>query len=120
MKSNLDILISDSNKSILKENDFNIDDYGNIIIKSIPKNNIIVIDGDNIEIINKNSKIIIKEDLTIEAKDINIVCENLTADISGNIDLGENGGSVITTLTHPMCYATGAKILGSQTVRCKS
>lgn len=41
----------------------------------------------------------------------------ITIDLAGSVSLGPAGqGAVVTTLTHPTCYVTGAPILGSTSV----
>lgn len=50
--------------------------------------------------------------------DVNIECSNAAVKASGNIDLGESGGAVITDMTHK-CFITGAPPVGSGTVKAK-
>ena len=58
-------------------------------------------------------------DLKLEVKgDVQIKCSNAKIDASGDIDLGEGGGGVITDKTHK-CYFTGAPLVGSPTVKAK-
>lgn len=64
-------------------------------------------------------EIVGESDLKLEVKgDVNIKCSNAKIDASGNIDLGEGGGGVITDKTHK-CYFTGAPLVGSPTVKAK-
>ena len=51
--------------------------------------------------------------------DVNLECENASIEASGNIDLGLDGGGVVTTKSHK-CFFTGAPLVGSTTVKAKS
>lgn len=52
------------------------------------------------------------------AKDATIECVNSKIKASGNIDLGEGGGGVVTAMTHK-CFITGAPPVASTTVKAK-
>lgn len=59
-------------------------------------------------------------DATVKAGgDVTIECANAVIKASGTIDLGENGGAVITDMTHK-CFITGAPPVGSMNVKAKS
>ncbi|GBC61352.1 hypothetical protein DENIS_2312 [Desulfonema ishimotonii] len=45
-------------------------------------------------------------------------CTDAAIKASGNIDLGESGGAVVTNMTHK-CFITGAPPVGSTTVKAK-
>jgi phage baseplate assembly protein gpV len=64
-------------------------------------------------------EIVGEADLKIEVKgDVQLKCTNAKVDASGDIDLGDGGGGVITDKTHK-CYFTGAPLVGSITVKAK-
>ena len=82
---------------------------------------IVLTAGKNIITIKKDDVIEIagEADLKIEIKgDVNLKCQNAKIDASGDIDLGEGGGGVITDKTHK-CYFTGAPLVGSIKVKAK-
>lgn len=59
------------------------------------------------------------KDLTIKVDgNVSIKCADCTIDASGNIDIGKDGGAVITDKSHK-CYFTGAALVGSATVKAK-
>lgn len=96
LKKDGDLLInSKANAKITVEGDANLECQGNITIKS-----------------DKNINITAQSDTTIE-------CANCKVKASGNIDLGEGGGGVVTNMTHK-CFITGAPPIGSTTVKSKS
>ncbi len=68
--------------------------------------------GDTLIKSDKNINITAKSDTTVE-------CVNCKIKASGNIDLGESGGGVVTEMTHK-CYITGAPPIASATVKAKS
>ncbi len=77
--------------------------------------------GKNVVTIKKDGAIEVtgEADLKVEVKgDVQIKCTNAKIDASGDIDLGEGGGGVITDKTHK-CYFTGAPLVGSITVKAK-
>ena len=54
--------------------------------------------------------------------DIEVTCANCKINASGNIDLGENGGGVVSSGpggSMPACFVTGAPIPCSSTVKAK-
>jgi hypothetical protein len=89
---------------------------------AIDKNESVVVTAENTVVTVKKSDLVhIKgpKDLKIEVDgNVQIKCADCTVDASGNIDLGKDGGGVITTKSHK-CYFTGAALVGSQTVKAK-
>jgi hypothetical protein len=82
---------------------------------------VVITAGKNIITIKQDDVIEIsgEADLKLEVKgDVQIKCSNAKIDASGDIDLGEGGGGVITDKTHK-CYFTGAPLIGSLTVKAK-
>ncbi len=62
----------------------------------------------------------VEGDISITSnKNVNIDCKNAAIKATGNIDLGESGGAVITNMTHK-CFLTGAPPVGSATVKAKA
>lgn len=58
--------------------------------------------------------------LTITAQDdLQVNCSNAKISASGNIDLGDGGGGVVTNQSMPVCFVTGAPVPCSQTVKAK-
>lgn len=82
---------------------------------------VVITAGKNIITIKQDDAIEIsgEADLKLEVKgDVQIKCTNAKIDASGDIDLGNGGGGVITTQSHK-CYFTGAALIGSATVKAK-
>ena len=95
LKKDGDILVNSMGKLDVKiEGESKIQSKGNINIES---------DGE--------IKIKVANDATIE-------CANCKITASGNIDLGEGGGGVVTDMTHK-CFFTGAPPIASTTVKAK-
>lgn len=60
-----------------------------------------------------------EEDLKIVVKgNVRIECADCMIDASGNIELGADGGAVITDKSHK-CFFSGAPLVGSATVKAK-
>lgn len=82
---------------------------------------VIVSSGTAVVTIRKDDTVSIraKKDLCIEVEgNVQIQCKDCKIDASGSIDLGGDGGGVITTKSHK-CYFTGAALVGSSTVKAK-
>ncbi len=84
-----------ANATIKVEGDTTLESKGNVTVK-----------GDS------NIQVTAKSDATVE-------CVNCKIKASGNIDLGEGGGGVVTNMTHK-CFLTGAPPVGSTTVKAKA
>ncbi|MFH1097270.1 MAG: phage baseplate assembly protein V [Candidatus Desantisbacteria bacterium] len=95
LKKDGDVLINSKAKLDIKiEGESKIQSKGNVSVES---------DGE--------IKIKVANDATIE-------CTNCKIKASGNIDLGEGGGGVVTDMTHK-CFLTGAPPVASTTVKAK-
>lgn len=58
-------------------------------------------------------------DLSVKVDgNVSLTCSDCTINTSGNIDLGSDGGGIITTKSHK-CYYSGAPLVGSLTVKAK-
>ena len=51
--------------------------------------------------------------------DLQVNCSNAKISASGNIDLGDGGSGVLTNMSMPVCFVTGAPVPCSQTVKAK-
>ena len=92
---------------------------GDLLINSKDKANITVTGDASLEC---QGNITIRSDKKIDItanSDATIQCVNCKIKASGNIDLGEGGGGVVTMMTHK-CFMTGAPPIGSVTVKAKS
>lgn len=96
--------------------------YGGETSIAIDKDQSVVITaGETTVTIKKSDVVAVKtqKDLTVEAQgNVQIQCQDCKIAASGNVDLGDGGGGVITTASHK-CYYTGAPLVGSQTVKAK-
>jgi phage baseplate assembly protein gpV len=91
---------------------------GDLLVNSKAKANITV-EGDAAMECKGNISVKSKKNIKITAKsDAEIQCANCKIKASGNIDLGESGGAVVTDMTHK-CFITGAPPIGSTTVKAK-
>jgi hypothetical protein len=114
---------------------FRIDQNEDIILTAGETTLTLKKDGDVIIHSNASAKITVNGDASLDCKgsiavksdqkvditansDATIECANCKIKASGNIDLGEGGGGVVTTLTHK-CFLTGAPPIGSITVKSK-
>lgn len=114
---------------------FKMDAEGNVIVTAGETTLILKKDGDvllnskaKLDVkIEGESKIQSKGNINIEsdgeikikvANDATIECANCKIQASGNIDLGEGGGGVVTDMTHK-CFLTGAPPIASTTVKAK-
>jgi phage baseplate assembly protein gpV len=95
LKKDGDLLVNSKAKAtITVEGDTALECKGNVTVKS---------DG--------------KIDITANS-DASIQCVNCKIKASGNIDLGEGGGGVVTNMSHK-CFLTGAPPIASVTVKAK-
>ncbi len=91
---------------------------GDLLVNSKAKATITV-EGDTA--LECKGNVALKADSNIDIKassDASIECVNCKIKASGNIDLGEGGGGVVTNMTHK-CFITGAPPIGSTTVKAK-
>jgi phage baseplate assembly protein gpV len=82
---------------------------------------VVITAGDTVVTVKKSDSVELRSpaDLKIEVDgNVAVKCVDCKIDASGNIDLGEGGGGVITDKTHK-CYFPGAPLVGSPTVKAK-
>jgi len=74
MVNNLDSIVNDD-YSELKDHNIDVEPkYGKVVIENIPKDSVIIINGEDIQIIKKNKYVRVDENLDIECKgDITII-----------------------------------------------
>lgn len=82
---------------------------------------VVITAGETVVTIRKGDAVEVKtpKDVKITADgNAEIKCADCTISASGDVNLGEGGGGVITTQSHK-CYYTGAPLVGSNTVKAK-
>ena len=68
MKSNLIKILNGNKKDLTKRDIDKKVSYGSVVIKELPKDSIIIIDGDSIEIVKKDKTVYVDGDLNITSE----------------------------------------------------
>ncbi len=112
-----------ANPPVHEENEWRIEApfEGSTSIAIDKEESIVLTTGKTVVTVKKDDTVEIagETDLLVDIKgNAEIKCTDCKIDASGNIDLGSDGGAVITDKSHK-CYYTGAPLQGSATVKAK-
>jgi len=109
MKSNLDKILNNNKSELTSRNITKNVKYGSVVIKRLPKDSILIIDGDNIEIVKGDTTIAIDGEMNIEILgDVNIKVTG-NAEIEANeINLKTGDASQWKPNVISICPYTGA------------